>query len=172
MELDSIQREKLRLRKSGKKWKLKQWHQKKEDLSIKWIENETIERGRKLKQGAIYLCVLGENIGSEINTDDGELRPVLVVSNDTINNTADNVTVVPLSKQLRYFLNRRGEKRPKYKSHYFLFKENYPFLHYDSAVRCEEVRTVSKIRIDRKLGNVSTPVLKQILKCLDWVTKG
>jgi len=172
MESDAIKRERLRLEKADKKWKLRNWHRKKEDLSIKWIENKKTQRARKLKQGAIYLCALGENIGSELNTDDGELRPVLVISNDTINNTADNVTIIPLSKKLRYYLNRRGEKRPKYNSHYFLFKKDHPFLDHDSAVRCEEIRTVSKIRIERKLGNVSPKTLQKILECLDWVTKG
>ncbi|AIE58942.1 type II toxin-antitoxin system PemK/MazF family toxin [Bacillus methanolicus] len=171
-ESDAIKFERKRIRKFEKEMALRAWSKEKDELAKGWIDDEAKQKARKLKQGAIYLCKLGENIGSEMNTDEGGLRPVLVVSNDTINNTADNVAIVPLSKQLKYYLNRKKQKMPRYNSHYFLFKKHYPFLNYDSAVKCEEIRSVSKIRIDRKLGNVEPKVLQKILTCINWVTTG
>lgn len=175
-KLTAAQEEALQKEKEAKKVEkeaaLRAWNEKKIEIAKDWIENETTQRGRKLKQGAVYMCTFGENIGAEINTDLEEVRPVLVVSNDLINQTADNVTIVPLTKHLKYRKNRKGQKMPKFNSQYFLFKSKYSFLTYDSAVKGEEMKTVSKIRITTKMGNIDDADLKRILARLEWVLRG
>jgi mRNA interferase MazF len=158
--------------KSEKESALRAWNEKKIVIAKDWIENEKTQRARKLKQGAVYMCTFGENIGAEINTELEEVRPVLVVSNDLINQTADNITIVPLTKHLKYRKNRKGQKMPMYRSQYFLFKSKYPFLTYDSAVKGEEMKTISKIRISTKMGNIEDEDLEKVLARLDWVLKG
>lgn len=158
--------------KAEKESALRAWNEKKIVIAKDWIDNEQKQRARKLKQGAVYMCAFGENIGAEINTELEEVRPVLVVSNDLINQTADNITIVPLTKHLKYRKNRKGQKMPMYKSQYFLWKDQYTFLTYDSAVKGEEVKTVSKIRITTKMGNIEQADLEKILARLDWVFKG
>lgn len=158
--------------KAEKEQALRAWNEKKIEIAKDWIDDEKTQRARKLKQGAVYMCTFGENIGSEINTDLEEVRPVLVVSNDLINQTADNITIVPFTKHLKYRTDRKGRKMPAYRSQYFLFKKKYSFLTYDSAVKGEEMKTISKIRITTKLGNITDDDLKKILTRLDWVLKG
>lgn len=158
--------------KSEKESALREWNEKKIEIAKEWIDTEKTQRARKLKQGAIYMCTFGQNIGAEINTDLEETRPVLVVSNDLINQTADNITIVPLTKHLKYRKNRKGQKMPMYRSQYFLFKSKYSFLTFDSAVKGEEVKTISKIRVGTKMGNIDDDDLKKVLARLDWVLKG
>jgi mRNA interferase MazF len=162
----------LETEKNAKESALRAWNEKKIEIAKGWIGNEQTQRARKLKQGAVYMCTFGENIGAEINTELEEVRPVLVVSNDLINQTADNITIVPLTKHLKYRKNRKGQKVPMYKSQYFLWKNKYSFLTYDSAVKGEEVKTISKIRITTKMGNIDTDDLEKVLARLEWVFKG
>lgn len=162
----------LEAEKAAKERALRSWNEKKIEIAKDWIGNEQTQRGRKLKQGAVYMCTFGENIGAEINTDLEEVRPVLVVSNDLINQTADNITIVPLTKHLKYRKNRNGQKIPMYRSQYFLFKSKYSFLTYDSAVKGEEMKTISKIRITSKMGNIDNDDVQKVLARLDWVLKG
>ncbi len=136
-------------KKRNKTTALKEWGSIKKTLSDNWISDEETQRKRPISKGAIMICELGENIGSEQN----KKRPVLVVSNNHINR-ANNVIVVPLSTTLKTRKNKDGIDIPRYQSHYFLKKEKYPFLEADSAVKCENIRTVSKIRLSDYLGIV------------------
>jgi len=60
---------------------------KKIDLSCDWIENSENQIFRHPIQGAVYQCQLGENIGNE----QGEHRPVLIVSNNTMNSIQQTI---------------------------------------------------------------------------------
>lgn len=55
-------------------------------------------RRRGTVQGGIYLCELGENVGSEQNSNIEADRPVIVISNNLINSTASNIIVAPCQK--------------------------------------------------------------------------
>ena len=79
------------------------WNSEKIKLSDQWIDNEVNQRNRTMSQRAIYLCNLGENIGSE----QCKLRPVLIVSNNKINK-GNNVIVVPLSTKIKTITNKKG----------------------------------------------------------------
>ncbi|WP_340395773.1 type II toxin-antitoxin system PemK/MazF family toxin, partial [Bacillus smithii] len=160
----------IEVKKTKKEKALRTWNEEKIQLAKDWIENEGEQKRRKIVQGGIYLCTLGENIGSEQNTEHGEQRPVIVLSNNMINPTAPNVLIAPLSKQLKTKQNRKGLTVPKYNSHYFLYKNKYSFLNYDSAVKTEELRSVSKIRLNVLLGQVDDKDFKKILARLKWTT--
>lgn len=143
--------------KTEKSTALKKWIPIKNELSDKWILNEETQRKRPISKGAIMICELGENIGSEQN----KKRPVLVVSNQYINQ-GNTVIVVPLSTKLKTKTNKNGKIVPRYLSHYFLKQENYPFLKSDSAVKCENIRTISKVRLTDYLGLISDDDYKKI----------
>lgn len=136
--------------KKNKTTALKNWSSIKTILSNNWISDEETPKKRTISKGAIMICDLGENIGSEQN----KKRPVLVVSNNHINQ-GNNVIVVPLSTKLKTKHNKNGKVVPRYPSHYFLKQEKYPFLEEDSVVKCENIRTVSKIRLSDYIGLVS-----------------
>lgn len=150
--------------KSRKEKVLRKWTETKISLSKAWIDNETTQKKRNMVRGAIHVCNLGENIGSEQN----EERPVLIISNDLVNSTGGNVIVIPLTSRLTKKV-VKGNEVPKYRSHYFLKKDYYKFLTYDSALKCEDITTVSKIRLGDHLGNVTESDLSKILIRVKWV---
>lgn len=172
-ESDSIKRERLRLAKTYKSHSLRTWSETKETLSHEWIENRLTHKGRQILRGGIYMCHLGDNIGDE----HGKHRPVLVVSNELINKTSGNVSVVPLTTKLKKkaIIDPQTKRvikyldKPRYKSHYFLWKSKYGFLDDNSATVCEEVKTVSKVRLGKHKGDISPTDLNKVLRCIDWV---
>ncbi|WP_278603914.1 type II toxin-antitoxin system PemK/MazF family toxin, partial [Blautia massiliensis (ex Durand et al. 2017)] len=50
---------------------------------FKWWEHVTTNKHRQVLHGQIWFCDLGYNIGTEKN----KMRPVLVMSNNKINNS-------------------------------------------------------------------------------------
>lgn len=93
------------------------------------------------KRGEIYEADLGKTEGSE----QGGIRPVLIVQNDTGNHYAPTIICVPLTSKVKREI----------PTHFNINKEEYEFLMYDSTVLCEQIRTLSKQRLIRKLGMLS-----------------
>ena len=147
--------------KENKKKRLDAWQSDKEELSFKCIDQQP--HGRGLKQGQIYICIVGENIGSEIRgpepKGDDEIshaRPALVISKE-IYNTKGLVTVIPLtsSENLISETGAKGGNAPKIKVHYLLKKEKYDFLSKDSIVAPNQLKSISAIRLNKYLGCIS-----------------
>lgn len=137
--------------------KLRSWERNKEELSKESI-NDIIRIKKKYAfNGSIYLVDFGENIGAEIN----KKRPALVVSNNNYNAFSTNVVVLPITKKLIF--KGKDSRLPKYPSHYFLYKLDYNFLDFDSCVECEQIRTMSKARIRKHLGNLKNDDKEKIL---------
>lgn len=158
--------------KKEKEKAIRDWTEDKIAVANKWIDEEKIQMGRKLVRGGVYMCDLGENIGNE----QGELRPVIVISNNLINTSSGNVNVVPLSKTLKkkFIRNDKGVierylDEPRLQSHYFLKKAKYTFLGFDSAAMAEVSRAVSKVRIKTHLGDLTEGDLNKIIKRVEWV---
>lgn len=160
----------LKHKKQEKETALNNWHLKKVSMSKKFIDEEETQKSRNMARGSVHLCELGENIGSE----QGDERPVIIISNNRINSTSSNVLVIPLSKTLKKkTITNRKKKRievPKVKTHYFLKKNKYTFLDYDSSAMTEGLKVVSKIRIRKHLGEISDPKdLNAILSRIKWI---
>jgi len=155
--------------KDDKETALRGWTNDKIVLAHDWIDNTNTQRTRRLVQRGVYWCTLGENIGSEQNTELNERRPVLVMSNNIINPGDPNVLIAPLSKNLETKV-RRGNTIPKFGSHYFLYKTKYSFLDYDSAVMTEAMRSVSKVRIGSQMGVIDETDYKRVQAKLKWTT--
>lgn len=142
--------------------RLDSWSKEKQGLSVEWVENQSRERNRYFKQGEIYTCVVGENIGSEIrgHERDGEeiahVRPVIVIS-DTRYNRNGLVAVIPLTSTLRVEEDPdvEGRMRPKIKHQYILKKNNYSNLKNDSIVSTGQIKTVSSIRLKKYIGTLT-----------------
>lgn len=117
----------------------------------------------KYPRGAVYACYFGENIGHEKSRL--EARPCVIVSNNRINYNSTNVVVVPLSKEIKYKDNNTKSEL-KYEWHYVLKKSKYSKLNYDSAVQCEDIRSVSKSRMGKYICNIDTTDMDEIKKRL------
>jgi len=94
-------------------------------------------------RGEVYQADLNPIAGSE----QGGKRPVLIVSRNALNLNASIVIVVPLTG--------RENKRRLYPTHVEL-TAGEGGLAKDSVALCEQVRAISKNRLKKKLGQVST----------------
>ena len=110
-----------------------------------------------IKQGEIWMAQLGDDaVGSEQK----KTRPVLIVSADVRNESSPNVFIFPLTHS----------KKRHQPCHFILYKEAYPCLTYEeNIVLCEEGRSISKSRLDRKIGEISDIDIANILQIKEYV---
>ena len=94
-------------------------------------------------RGEVYLANLDPISGSE----QGGTRPVLIVSRDALNTNAPIVIVVRLTS--------RDNKRRLYPTHVEL-PAGEAALSKGSVALCEQVRAISKNRLTKRIGQVSS----------------
>lgn len=92
------------------------------------------------RHGDIYIANLNPFKGSE----QGGVRPVLVLQNNDGNLYCPTLIVAPLSSKL---------KKPNLPTHYLLKKGRG--LLTDSIVELEQIRTIDKCRIKRYIGKIT-----------------
>lgn len=99
-------------------------------------------------RGDIFWVNLDPTIGTEIR----KRRPAVIVSNDAANKRYDQVTLIPLTSQ------KLDLVEP---FQVFLSSENSG-LSKDSKALSEQVRTVSKKRLDSRVGRVNETMMQKI----------
>ena len=97
---------------------------------------------------SIYLVNLDPVIGSE----QGKKRPILIVSDEDVNQILPVVNILPLTSY--------KEGRRVYANEVFLRKESAK-LDKDSLVLCYQIRTIDKQRLITKLGEIMDESIKQ-----------
>ena len=100
---------------------------------------------RKFLRGDIYYANLEPHLGSE----QGGIRPVVVVQNNTANCYSPNLIVAPVTSNTA--------KKPDHQAH-VLVDGNRAFLQ-PSIILAESVQTISKGRLIRPMGRLSIPEL-------------
>jgi mRNA interferase MazF len=106
-----------------------------------------------MKRGEIYYANLDPTIGSEIK----KKRPVLIISNDANNNKSQTITILPITSNIT-----------KVFSFEVMLEAKISGLKKDSKIQCQQIRTISKLRMDSKpIGKVSELHLKQIQSALE-----
>lgn len=102
-----------------------------------------------MKKGEIYFANLDPTVGSEIK----KTRPVLLVSNDVNNKISSLLTVIPLTSQTDKV----------YPFEVFFDKESCG-LTKDSKAQCNQIRTISKMRIQagKPAGKISPKEMEKI----------
>lgn len=108
-------------------------------------------------RGDIYWASLNPTVDSE----QSGTRPVLIVSRDSINNNSPVVVVVPITKY-------KQDKRI-YPSHHQLEASKSNGLKIKSIVKCEQIRAISKARLNRKLGTIARANLTEVMEALKIV---
>ena len=105
-----------------------------------------------MKRGDVYRADLDPVLGSE----QGGIRPVVIVQNDRGNMSSPTVIVAPLTSQ---------RKKLTQKTHVCV---NPPEggLKYPSLVLCEQLRTLEKTRLSRYLGALSPESLRRVDEAL------
>jgi len=92
------------------------------------------------KRSEIWLTSLEPVKGSEI----GRTRPALIISNNRNNEHASTVTLIPITTSI--------ERLYPFE---VLIKKGDSGLSYDSKIKCNQIRTVDRVRLIRKIGQIS-----------------
>lgn len=98
---------------------------------------------KSVKQYGVYLVCLDPTIGSEMK----KTRPAVVVSQDNMNKNLDTVVVCPLTSSIHEAWRGRVQFKSKGKL---------------SEIAVDQIRTVSKKRLVKKLDSVPDDVAKQL----------
>jgi mRNA interferase MazF len=109
--------------------------------------NKNIKKNVVLR-GDIYYADLGNTIGSE----QGGIRPVIIVQNDVGNKFSPTVIVAPIT---------RRQTKAKLPTHIEL-SPSETGLDRDSLALLEQVRTVDKIRLKEKTGSVKPNLMSKL----------
>lgn len=102
----------------------------------------------EINRGDIYYADLSPVVGSE----QGGVRPVLVVQNDVGNKYSPTVIIAAITSKL---------SKAKLPTHIELNKESYN-LPKDSVVLLEQIRTLDKRRLQEKLGTIDNLTMRKV----------
>ena len=101
-----------------------------------------------VKRGDIFYADLSPVIGSE----QGGIRPVLIVQNDIGNKYSPTVIIAAITSQIN---------KAKMPTHIELSNSEYG-LSKDSVILAEQVRTIDKKRLKEKIGHLDEALMQQI----------
>lgn len=108
---------------------------------------------RSIKRGDIFWADLGYQVGSEQCWK----RPVLIIQNDVGNHYSPTVICAPLTAAIH----KKDDTLP---THVFITASGS--LQKDSVVMLEQIRTVDKNRIDKKVCKLDEETMEKIDKAL------
>ncbi|MDD4110860.1 MAG: type II toxin-antitoxin system PemK/MazF family toxin [Clostridia bacterium] len=101
-----------------------------------------------IKRGEIYYADLSPVVGSE----QGGVRPVLIIQNDIGNKYSPTVIVAAITSQL---------SKAKIPTHVELSASDYN-LSKDSVILLEQIRTIDKRRLQEKLSVLDSQKMRQV----------
>lgn len=105
-----------------------------------------------IKRGELYYADLSPVIGSE----QGGLRPVLIVQNNVGNKYSPTIIAVAITSQIN---------KAKLPTHIELDASTYG-LPKDSVILLEQIRTLDKTRLKEKIGELDTSKMAQVNQAL------
>lgn len=106
-----------------------------------------------VKRGDIYYADLSPVIGSE----QGGIRPVLIVQNDIGNKYSPTVIAAAITSQIN---------KAKMPTHIEISAKEHG-LQKDSVILLEQVRTIDKKRLRERVSHIEEPLMKNINKALE-----
>ena len=104
-----------------------------------------------VKRGDVYYADLSPIVGSE----QGGIRPVLILQNDIGNKYSPTVIVSAITSQLN---------KSKLPTHISL--QSNIGLSKDSVALLEQIRTIDKQRLKEKIGHIDDSVMRQVNNAL------
>ena len=105
-----------------------------------------------IKRGDIFYADLSPVVGSE----QGGIRPVLIVQNDVGNRFSPTVIAAAITSQ---------QEKSKLPTHIQLGTDHSGLLK-DSVVLLEQIRTIDKKRLKEKMGCLDEPAMTQVDKAI------
>lgn len=101
-----------------------------------------------VKRGDIYYADLSPVIGSE----QGGIRPVLIIQNDMGNKYSPTVIIAAITSQIN---------KAKLPTHIEISSEEYG-LNKDSVILLEQLRTIDKRRLKDKIGHINNVLMERV----------
>jgi len=105
-----------------------------------------------VKRGDIFYADLSPVVGSE----QGGIRPVIVIQNDVGNKYSPTVIVAAITSQIN---------KAKLPTHVEISSEEYG-LNKDSVVLLEQIRTLDQKRLKEKIGHMTDKDMKMVDEAL------
>ncbi len=105
-----------------------------------------------IKRGELFYANLSPVVGSE----QGGLRPVLIVQNDIGNKYSPTVIVAAITSKIN---------KAKIPTHIELSATTYG-LEKDSVVLLEQIRTLDKSRLEKKIGTLDYKTMQNVNQAL------
>ncbi len=105
-----------------------------------------------MKRGDIYYADLSPVVGSE----QGGIRPVLVIQNDIGNKYSPTVIAAAITSQIN---------KAKMPTHIELAAKDYG-LNKDSVILLEQIRTIDKRRLREKIGRIDDRLMASVNNAL------
>ncbi|HCJ58911.1 MAG TPA: PemK family transcriptional regulator [Clostridiaceae bacterium] len=105
-----------------------------------------------VKRGDIFYADLSPVVGSE----QGGVRPVLVIQNDIGNKYSPTIIVAAITSQIN---------KAKLPTHIEISAEEYG-LTKDSVILLEQIRTIDKKRLKERIGHLSDELMKRVDECI------
>ncbi|MBH0231562.1 type II toxin-antitoxin system PemK/MazF family toxin [Halobacillus yeomjeoni] len=105
-----------------------------------------------VKRGDVYFADLSPVVGSE----QGGVRPVLILQNDIGNRFSPTVIVAAITAQIQ---------KAKLPTHVEIDAEKYGFER-NSVILLEQIRTIDKQRLTDKITQLDDPMMQQVNKAL------
>jgi len=106
-----------------------------------------------IKRGELYYANLSPVMGSE----QGGLRPVLVVQNDIGNKYSPTIIIAAITSSLT---------KAKLPTHIPISSATYTGLTKDSVILLEQLRTIDKMRLQHKIGKLDPITMAQVDKAM------
>jgi mRNA interferase MazF len=103
------------------------------------------------KRGEIWNVSLEPVMGREI----GKTRPALVISNNKNNEYSSTVAIIPVTGSI--------EKVYPFEVLISRLESGLPL---DSRLKCNQIRTVDKLRLTKVVGNVSDEIIQKVEKAI------
>ena len=101
-----------------------------------------------IKRGDIYYADLSPVVGSE----QGGMRPVLIIQNDTGNRHSPTVIAAAITSQIN---------KARLPTHIELAAKSYG-LTKDSVILLEQVRTIDKRRLKERMGKIDGDLMNRV----------
>ena len=101
-----------------------------------------------IKRGDIYYADLSPVIGSE----QGGVRPVLIVQNNVGNKYSPTVIIAAITSQLT---------KAKLPTHIDVYAERFGLVK-DSVILLEQIRTIDKTRLKEKMGHLDDGLMQNV----------
>lgn len=100
-------------------------------------------------RGDVYLVDLNPTKGAEIK----KTRPAVIISPDEMNNTIKTVIIAPLTSTIRAYP----------------FRVDCTFQRKNGQIALDQIRSLDKKRLIKKMGNFSAPKINTILGRLSLI---